>query len=91
MRSEERGENRLRSFRVGKHDILVTREITNPSVIPPRKVKLLNESANSQGKVWKVRFISKKVKNEILARGASRGNEILAAGAPEERGNTGQS
>ena len=45
-----------------------------------------HESANSQEKIWKVRLISKKVKNEILARGASRGNEILAAGAPEERG-----
>ena len=62
-----------------------------PASFRREKGKLRHESANSQEKIWKVRLISKKVKNEILARGASRGNEILAAGAPEERGNTGQS
>ena len=35
------------------------------------KGKLRNESTNPQEKIWKVRFISKKVKNEILAPGAS--------------------
>ena len=50
MRSEERGENRLRSFRVGKHDILVTREITNPSVIPPRKGQITQRKRKFSGK-----------------------------------------